>query len=66
MKITIDKQTVEAAPGETILQAAQKAGIRIPNLCHYGACEGKGLCRVCIVEIKTGSETRLVQSCTYG
>jgi transcriptional regulator with PAS, ATPase and Fis domain len=65
VKITIDQKSVEATPGETILQAAQRAGIRIPNLCHYGICQGKGLCRICIVEIKTGSETRLVESCTY-
>lgn len=65
MKITIDKQQVEATPGETILQTAKKAGIRIPNLCQHQACGGKGLCRICIVEVKAGNETGLVESCTY-
>jgi len=66
MEIIIDKQKIEATPGETILQTAERAGIRIPNLCgQQEACGGKGLCRICIVEVKTGNGTRLVESCTF-
>ncbi len=66
MIITIDKQRVEANPGDTILQAAKNAGILIPNLCHQpNACSSNGMCRLCIVEVKTTSGTRLVESCTY-
>jgi formate dehydrogenase beta subunit len=35
MRITIDGQPLEAAEGETILQAALRHGIYIPNLCHH-------------------------------
>ncbi|MEN6348539.1 MAG: sigma 54-interacting transcriptional regulator [Syntrophomonas sp.] len=66
MIITIDKQKVKANLGETILQTAKKAGILIPNLCnHRDTCSGNGLCRLCIVEVKTTSGTRLVESCKY-
>jgi NADH dehydrogenase/NADH:ubiquinone oxidoreductase subunit G len=33
-KIEINGQAIEAAPGSTILDAAHKAGIDIPTLCH--------------------------------
>jgi NADH dehydrogenase/NADH:ubiquinone oxidoreductase subunit G len=49
--LTINDTTVEAARGETILQAAQKIGIDIPTLC---ACEDLppfGGCRMCVVEV---------------
>ena len=49
--LTINDKPVEAARGETILQAAQKNGIDIPTLC---ACEDLppfGGCRMCVVEV---------------
>ncbi|MEQ8174727.1 MAG: sigma 54-interacting transcriptional regulator [Syntrophomonadaceae bacterium] len=66
MRITIDKRDVTAKNGETILAAARKAGILIPNLCGFkNVCGGNGLCRICIVEITDAQGTRLVESCTY-
>ena len=35
IKFTIDGQQVDAAPGQTILQAALEAGIYIPYLCYF-------------------------------
>jgi NADH dehydrogenase/NADH:ubiquinone oxidoreductase subunit G len=37
INLTINGQTVEAAAGDTILQAAQRAGIHIPTLCYHPA-----------------------------
>lgn len=66
MRITIDKKNVNAKCGDTILEAARKAGILVPNLCGYkNVCGGNGLCRICIVEITDGQGTRLVESCVY-
>lgn len=66
MEIIIDEQKVAAIPGETILQAAQRAGLSIPNLCSAsGICSEKGSCRLCTVEIKTSRGIRLVEACTY-
>lgn len=65
MKIKIDNKEIEVTPGETILEAARQAEINIPTLCYSKAFGGKGHCRMCMVEVKTGSTSRLVASCTY-
>jgi len=33
--ITIDGKELKVRPGTTVLEAAQKAGIHIPTLCHH-------------------------------
>lgn len=48
--ITIDGQTIEAAPGETILQAARRAGVEIPTLCYLDGHEAGSSCMVCAVK----------------
>lgn len=65
MKIVIDQQLVEVEPGTTILEAARQNGIDIPTLCYHEAFGGQGMCRMCMVEVKTGNVSRLVASCTY-
>ena len=50
--LTIDGNQVKAAQGDTVLQAARKAGIEIPTLCDHPALEPYGACRLCIVEIE--------------
>jgi NADH dehydrogenase/NADH:ubiquinone oxidoreductase subunit G len=65
MIITIDNQPVEVSPGETILTAARRADINIPTLCYHEAFGGQGICRMCMVEVKSRDATRLVASCTY-
>ncbi len=49
--LSIDGQKIEAEAGQTILEAAQSAGIDIPTLCHHPALKPVGSCRVCLVEI---------------
>ena len=63
--LTINKQTVKAEEGTTILQAAQSVGIDIPTLCYHEKLAPRGACRLCIVEITKGKRTRLVTSCVY-
>ncbi|MBN2402964.1 MAG: formate dehydrogenase subunit alpha [Spirochaetes bacterium] len=45
------KETV-FTPGQMILDAAQKAGIKIPTLCFLKDTAPTGACRVCLVEVK--------------
>jgi bidirectional [NiFe] hydrogenase diaphorase subunit len=40
--LQIDGREVEAAEGMTILEAAQRAGIFIPTLCHHEKLEPYG------------------------
>ncbi len=52
INLTIDGQSVTAKQGDTVLQAAEKAGIRIPTLCAHPALEPYGACRLCVVKIE--------------
>ena len=59
--LSIDNISVEVPEGTTILNAARKAGIRIPTLCYLENVQAIGACRVCLVEVE-GAKT-LVTSC---
>jgi NADH:ubiquinone oxidoreductase subunit E/Pyruvate/2-oxoacid:ferredoxin oxidoreductase delta subunit len=61
LKIRIDDTDVEADREMTILQAAEKAGISIPTLCHHKDFIPSGSCRICVVEQEGSS--RLIGSC---
>ncbi|MDD3655643.1 MAG: formate dehydrogenase subunit alpha [Atribacterota bacterium] len=64
VQVTINDKKIMVEPDSTILDAATKAGIRIPTLCampeinHY-----PGSCRMCVVEVK--GHPCLVASCVY-
>ena len=57
----LDGRTVSAQPGESILQAAERAGVSIPRLCHRDGLRPDGNCRACVVEI--AGERVLAPSC---
>ena len=59
----INGRPVEAEPGATILDAAKKAGVRIPTLCHLAGLFPSGACRMCIVEVE--GRPGLVPSCAF-
>ncbi|MDX9799811.1 MAG: NADH-dependent [FeFe] hydrogenase, group A6 [Spirochaetia bacterium] len=47
----INNFEIQFEPGDTILKAAQAAGIEIPTLCFLEGKDPLGACRVCVVEI---------------
>jgi len=47
----IDGQAVPFESGQSVLQAAQDAGVYIPHLCFHPEFGAHGSCRVCIVEV---------------
>jgi len=59
--LTIDNIKVEVPDGATVLEAARRAGVHIPTLCHMAGQPPMGACRVCLVEVE-GTKT-LVASC---
>ena len=63
--LQIDDKEVKATEGMTVLEAAQRAGISIPTLCHHEKLEPFGGCRICIVEVESRGWTKLVVSCVY-
>ena len=64
INIIIDNVKIRTEEGITILDAAKKAGIKIPTLCvmpELGFIPGS--CRICVVEVV--DMPTLVASCTY-
>ena len=50
--LKIDGKEVQAAEGMNLIDAAESAGIHIPNLCYLKGMKGIGACRLCLVEIE--------------
>jgi len=63
VKATIDGQEIKVQMGTTILEAAERLGIRIPTLCYHDDLCVAGVCRVCLVDVE-GQRT-LQASCAY-
>ena len=63
VRFLLDGVEVEAAPGETIWQVANRRGTEIPHLCYSPApgYRADGNCRACMVEIE--GERVLAASC---
>jgi len=61
VSFNLNGKAVEALPGETIIEAALRAGVDIPHLCHKPGMRPDGNCRACMVEIK--GERVLAPSC---
>ncbi len=63
IRFTLDGVEVEAAPGETLWQVAQRLGTTIPHLCYTPepGYRADGNCRACMVEIE--GERVLAASC---
>lgn len=52
VKLQIDGKEVKVPAGMKIIDAAEQAGIHIPNLCYLKGMKGIGACRLCLVEIE--------------
>jgi NADH-quinone oxidoreductase subunit G len=63
VNLTINTRPIQAAPGTTILEAAQAAGEKIPTLCHIKGLFPSGACRMCVVECK--GKPNLTPSCAF-
>ena len=62
--VTIDGIPVEVEKGTTILQAAEKAGIKIPTLCYIKDLLPDGSCRMCMVEIENRGRKKMDTACS--
>ena len=49
---TIDGQSVNAAPGSLLIDAAEAVGIHIPRFCYHHALSIAANCRMCLVELE--------------
>jgi len=61
--IEVNNQALQAEPGEMLLSALQRAGIKVPTLCHIDGLPPSGACRMCVVEVE--GRPSLVPSCAF-
>jgi len=64
--ITIDGVAVFACKGQTIMQAADEAGIYIPRLCAHDELCAFGSCRVCTVLVNGRPQAACIQPVAEG
>ncbi|MFD2366650.1 formate dehydrogenase subunit alpha [Pseudoduganella sp. GCM10020061] len=57
----LNGRDVVGLPGETLIEAAHRAGVEIPHLCYTPGMEPVGNCRACMVEVD--GERVLAPSC---
>lgn len=62
VSLKIDGIQVEVPKDSTILDAARKAGVHIPVLCHDSRLNPFGACRVCLIEAV--GNPRMMTACT--
>jgi len=60
--LTINGKEITLDEPMTVLEAAKKAGIKIPTLCHHELLEPYGGCRLCVVEVER--MPKLQNACT--
>ena len=63
VKLTVDGEEVEVAPGSSVLQACEHAGREIPHFCYHERLSVAGNCRMCLVEIEKAPKP--IASCAY-
>lgn len=63
LNVLIDDREVSVPHDFTVLQAATKAGVRIPTLCHLEALKPCSACRICVVEVE--GARNLVPACSF-
>lgn len=48
---SLDNREIEFSPGDTIIQAAHRAGVDIPHYCWHPGLSVAANCRMCLVEV---------------
>ena len=66
IKFIIDGVEIEGRPGQTILEAAEEAGVYIPRLCHLKGLTPHGSCRVCTVKVNGRPQAACTQPIAEG
>jgi [NiFe] hydrogenase diaphorase moiety small subunit len=64
--LTIDGREIEAAAGQTIMEAADESGVYIPRLCWMRELSPAGSCRVCTVRVNGRAQAACTQPVAPG
>ena len=65
VNLTINGMKLDVEEDLTILQVAEKNGIKIPTLCYNKALPSYGACRLCLVEISQKNGRTSIQTHSY-
>jgi len=63
VNIEVNNKIIQAKKGETILEALNRNGIKVPTLCRMEGFSPTGACRLCVVEVE--GKSGLIPSCSY-
>ena len=63
IKVNVDGIDVEVEEGTKVIDAAFKAGVKIPTLCYLKGLNEIGACRICLCEVE--GARGLVAACVY-
>ena len=61
--LTINNAQIEVEEGTKLLHAVEKAGVKLPTLCHHKALTPYGACRLCVVEVPCSGQAGLCAGC---
>src|SRR5437899_2989262 len=62
-KFTVNGKEIESKPNETIINAARRAGVKIPHYCWHPGLTIAANCRMCLVDIK--GQPKLQPACQF-
>ncbi len=63
MRIEVDGTSYDVEEGR-LLDVLLNLGFDIPHICYHKAIGSYGACRLCLVEVETGGEWKVVASCS--
>lgn len=61
MTVKVNSKEIQVPKGATILDAAKKAGVKVPVLCHHPDLPSWAACGICVVKIE--GSPKLVRAC---
>ncbi len=61
--ITVNGRSIEATPGELLIEAVERAGTYVPRFCYHPRMEPVGICRMCLVEVDSPRGATLQPAC---
>ncbi len=61
--VTVNGRSVQAQPGELLIEVAERAGSYVPRFCYHPRMEPVGVCRMCLVEVDGPRGATLQPAC---
>ena len=66
IQFVLDGKAVKGQAGQTIMQAAENAGVYVPRLCAHKDLKPYGACRICTVFVNGRPESACTQPIAEG